>query len=31
MTELQHAVAVKAGNLELDDEFIPDRETMASI
>ncbi|UKZ67484.1 uncharacterized protein TrAtP1_008645 [Trichoderma atroviride] len=31
MTELQHAVAVKTGNLELDEEFIPDRETMASI
>lgn len=31
MTEIQHAVAVRAGDLELDEEFIPDRETMASI
>ncbi|KAL6897202.1 ankyrin repeat-containing domain protein [Trichoderma evansii] len=30
-TELRHAVAVQPGTLELDEEFIPDRETLASI
>lgn len=31
MTELQHAVAVEAGNLELDEDSIPDKEILVSI
>ncbi|KAH8127183.1 hypothetical protein FP744_10007490 [Trichoderma asperellum] len=31
MTELRHAVAIQPGTLELDEEFIPDSEILASI
>ncbi|KAM0265606.1 hypothetical protein ACHAQJ_000038 [Trichoderma viride] len=31
ITELQHAVAVEPGDLELDEEFIPDKEILSSI
>lgn len=31
MAELRHAVAIQPGTLELDEEFIPDREILASI